>query len=224
MRIYKLRLRNKAWAEPLIAEHPELLVTSPNQFKGKWQSRFEKKQPLFIEIGMGKGGFIMGMAEKFPEYNFIGIELQTTIAAITLKKQVEAKIPNLQLILGNGDSVTEFFDDNEVDGVYLNFSDPWPKTRQAKRRLTHGSFLKGYEQVMKADGHLEFKTDNRGLFEYSLVSLNEYGMAYDQVWLDLHASIEAEDNVMTEYEEKFSKKGQPIYKLEAHFMPTGNLE
>ncbi|MHC9532458.1 tRNA (guanosine(46)-N7)-methyltransferase TrmB [Dellaglioa sp. L3N] len=219
-----MRLRNKVWAEPLIAEHPELLVTSPNQFKGNWQSRFEKDQPLFIEIGMGKGGFIMGMARKFPEYNFIGIELQTTIAAITLKKQVEAQIPNLQLILGNGDSVTEFFDDNEVDGIYLNFSDPWPKTRQAKRRLTHSSFLKGYEKVMKNEGHLEFKTDNRGLFEYSLVSLNEYGMSYDQVWLDLHASIEAEDNVMTEYEEKFSKKGQPIYKLEAHFKALKNLE
>ncbi len=109
------------------------------------------------------------------------------------------------------------FASNEVAGIFLNFSDPWPKKRHTKRRLTYRTFLKQYQQVMQKDGQLEFKTDNRGLFEYSLTSMNNYGMVFNQVWLDLHASEEAADNVMTEYEEKFSQKGQPIYKLAAHF-------
>lgn len=212
-----MRLRNKPWAEPLIQENPQYVVTDPAALRGNWQSRFEKEQPLYIEIGMGKGRFIVEMAKKYPERNFIGLEMQTVATGIALKKQLEAKLPNLQLVCANGSGLTEFFELNEVSGIYLNFSDPWPKNRNEKRRLTYKSFLAQYEEVMQADGHLEFKTDNRGLFEYSLTSLNNYGMVFDQVWLDLHQTPDVEDNVMTEYEEKFSQKGQPIYKLEAHF-------
>lgn len=212
-----MRLRNKPWAKPLIQENPQYVVTDPATLRGNWQSRFEKEQPLYIEIGMGKGRFIVEMAKKYPERNFIGLEMQTVATGIALKKQLEAKLPNLQLVCANGSGLNEFFEPNEVSGIYLNFSDPWPKNRNEKRRLTYKSFLAQYEEVMQADGHLEFKTDNRGLFEYSLTSLNNYGMVFDQVWLDLHQTPDVEDNVMTEYEEKFSQKGQPIYKLEAHF-------
>ncbi len=212
-----MRLRNKPWAKPLIQENPQYVVTDPATLRGNWQSRFEKEQPLYIEIGMGKGRFIVEMAKKYPERNFIGLEMQTVATGIALKKQLEAKLPNLQLVCANGSGLTEFFEPNEVSGIYLNFSDPWPKNRNEKRRLTYKSFLTQYEEVMQADGHLELLTDNRGLFEYSLTSLNNYGMVFDQVWLDLHQTPDVEDNVMTEYEEKFSQKGQPIYKLEAHF-------
>lgn len=144
--------------------------------------------------------------------------MQTVATGIALKKQLVEQLPNLQLVCANGAGLTEFFATDEVAGIYLNFSDPWPKNRQEKRRLTYKSFLAAYKEIMVADGQLEFKTDNRGLFEYSLASLNNFGMTFEKVWLDLHADEEAVvDNVMTEYEEKFSSKGQPIYKLAAHF-------
>ena len=212
-----MRLRNKPWAKPLIEANPQYVVTNPSELKGKWQTKFAKQAPLFIEVGMGKGRFIVEMAKKYPEYNFIGLEMQTVATAIALKKQLEEQLPNLQLVCANGSGLTEFFEPGEVAGIYLNFSDPWPKKRQEKRRLTHASFLQQYEQIMAKNGCLEFKTDNRGLFEYSLTSLNNYGMKFEQVWLDLHASPEVIDNVMTEYEEKFSSLGQPIYKLTARF-------
>lgn len=212
-----MRLKNKPWALPLIEENPQYVVTQPQQFRGKWNERFVKQQPLLIEIGMGKGRFIIEMAQRDPEHNYIGIEIQTTAAGIALKKQLEVKLPNLQLVCGDGGDLTEMFAPNEVAGIFLNFSDPWPKKRHAKRRLTYQTFLKQYQTVLAPLGELEFKTDNRGLFEFSLASMNNFGMVFDQVWLDLHDSAAAETNVMTEYEEKFSKKGQPIYKLAAHF-------
>lgn len=213
-----MRLRNKPWAKPLIEANPQWVVTNPSEYRGKWQERFEKVQPLYIEVGMGKGRFIVEMAKKYPHYNFIGLEIQTVATGIALKKQLVEQLPNLQLVCANGAGLTEFFATDEVAGIYLNFSDPWPKNRQEKRRLTYKSFLAAYKEIMVADGQLEFKTDNRGLFEYSLASLNNFGMTFEKVWLDLHADEEAVvDNVMTEYEEKFSSKGQPIYKLAAHF-------
>lgn len=213
-----MRLRNKPWAKPLIEANPQWVVTNPSEYRGKWQERFEKVQPLYIEVGMGKGRFIVEMAKKYPYYNFIGLEMQTVATGIALKKQLVEQLPNLQLVCANGAGLTEFFATDEVAGIYLNFSDPWPKNRQEKRRLTYKSFLAAYKEIMVADGQLEFKTDNRGLFEYSLTSLNNFGMTFEKVWLDLHADEEAVvDNVMTEYEEKFSSKGQPIYKLAARF-------
>ena len=213
-----MRLRNKPWAKPLIEANPQWVVTNPSEYRGKWQERFEKAQPLYIEVRMGKGRFIVEMAKKYPHYNFIGLEMQTVATGIALKKQLVEQLPNLQLVCANGAGLTEFFATDEVAGIYLNFSDPWPKNRQEKRRLTYKSFLAAYKEIMVADGQLEFKTDNRGLFEYSLARLNNFGMTFEKVWLDLHADEEAVvDNVMTEYEEKFSSKGQPIYKLAAHF-------
>lgn len=157
------------------------------------------------------------MAKKYPQYNFIGIEIQKTVIAIALKNALEEEIPNLQFLYADGAELTDYFEDGEVSKVFLNFSDPWPKTRHEKRRLTFKSFLKVYEQILVDHGEVEFKTDNQGLFEYSLFSLNNYGMTFEGVWLDLHNSKENEGNVETEYEHKFSIKGQPIYKLKTHF-------
>ncbi len=212
-----MRVRNKPWAPELIEAHPEKIVEKGQAFKGQWSQRFEKEQPIFIEVGTGKGQFIINMAKKYPQYNFIGIEIQKTVIAIALKNALEEEIPNLQFLYADGAELTDYFEDGEVSKVFLNFSDPWPKTRHEKRRLTFKTFLKVYEQILVKNGEVEFKTDNQGLFEYSLYSLNNYGMTFEGVWLDLHNSEENEDNVETEYEHKFSAKGQPIYKLKAHF-------
>ena len=212
-----MRVKHKKWAEPLMEAHPEMMVLDPEAMKGHWQDRFEKKQPLQLEVGMGKGQFIIGMAKAHPEINFIGLEVESTVAAIALKKALPEQLPNLQLVRANGAGLETFFEDGGIDRLYLNFSDPWPKTRHEKRRLTYKSFLASYERILKPGGGLEFKTDNQGLFEYSLTSLNNYGMVFDGVWLDLHQSAGNEGNVETEYEQKFSQLGQPIYKLAARF-------
>ncbi|MFC6201543.1 tRNA (guanosine(46)-N7)-methyltransferase TrmB [Lactiplantibacillus nangangensis] len=211
-----MRVRNKPWAPKLINAHPELITETPTDFKGKWQSRFKTPQPLQIEVGSGKGQFIIEMAKRHPEINYIAIEIQTSVIAVILRKLVDEPLPNLQLAHADGQAVTAFFEPNEIDRVYLNFSDPWPKSRHAKRRLTYKSFLASYAEVLKPNGQVEFKTDNRGLFEFSLTSMNNFGMQFEQVWLDLHAAVTPEENVETEYEQKFSQFG-PIYKIIATF-------
>ncbi len=212
-----MRLRNKSWARPLITAHPDMISVTPTGMQGKWQSRFAKNQPLMLEVGSGKGKFITEMAAAHPELNFIALELQEVAIAYVLRKQVELNLDNLQLILGDGANLTEYFAPEEVTGVYLNFSDPWPKTRHEKRRLTYKSFLDQYKAIMMKDGVLQFKTDNQGLFEYSLVSMNNYGMKYDLVSLDLHKDTRVEGNIETEYEHKFSSRGGRIYELVARF-------
>ena len=199
-----------------IAENPQLVVSNPAEWKGRWHERFGNQQPIHIEVGSGKGRFVSEMAKRNPHINYIGIELQSSVIVVALDKALEANVPNLQLLHVNGGEVTDYFEENEVDQIYLNFSDPWPKKKHAKRRLTHETFLKAYETVLKPQGEIHFKTDNRGLFEYSLVSFSEYGMLLKQVWLDLHKE-DIPWNVMTEYEEKFSAKGNPIYRVEARF-------
>ncbi|QLL69709.1 tRNA (guanosine(46)-N7)-methyltransferase TrmB [Lactobacillus sp. 3B(2020)] len=211
-----MRVKHKKWAEPLMEAHPEKMVLNGETVKGHWQGRFEKSQPIQLEVGMGKGQFIIGMAKAHPEINFIGLEIESTVAAIALKKALPEELPNLQLIRANGAGLETFFEDHSIDRIYLNFSDPWPKTRHEKRRLTYKSFLANYERVLKPHGKIELKTDNQGFFEYSLTSFNNYGLVFDGVWLDLHHSDENEGNVETEYEQKFSELGQPIYKVTAH--------
>lgn len=213
-----MRSRYKPWAADLIAANPEIVIPNPEQQKGKWKEVFGNDKPLHIEVGTGKGRFILGMAKANPEVNYIGIELFDSVIVSALEGVLETEggIPNLRLLRVNGADLLEFFEKGEVDRLYLNFSDPWPKTRHAKRRLTYKTFLSLYESVLPENGEIHFKTDNRGLFEYSLVSMSEYGMLLKDVSLDLHAN-EPEWNIMTEYEEKFSKKGQPIYRLEAQF-------
>lgn len=213
-----MRARYKPWAAELIEAHPEIVIPNPEALKGKWHEEFGNDHPIHIEAGSGKGRFITGMAQANPDINYIGIELFESVIVTALQGALEPEggIPNLRLLQVNAQELESFFEAGEIDRVYLNFSDPWPKTRHAKRRLTHESFLKLYERVLPEGGEIHFKTDNRGLFEYSLTSISEYGMLLKDVSLDLHAN-EPEWNIMTEYEEKFLKKGQPIYRLEAKF-------
>ncbi|EOM27397.1 tRNA (guanosine(46)-N7)-methyltransferase TrmB [Enterococcus faecium] len=211
-----MRVRNRPGAAEMLAAHPNFVISDPTLWKGKWNELFENDHPIHIEIGMGKGEFITGMAKAHPEINYIGVEMQVSVVSIALDKLIEQPLPNLKLLHVDGSALTEYFADSEVDQIYLNFSDPWPKKRHEKRRLTYKTFLAVDEQILRPNGEIHFKTDNQGLFEYSLASFSQYGMILKQVWLDLHQS-QFEGNIMTEYEEKFSSKGQRIYRVEAQF-------
>ncbi|ELB48517.1 tRNA (guanosine(46)-N7)-methyltransferase TrmB [Enterococcus faecium] len=211
-----MRVRNRPGAAEMLAAHPNFVISDPTLWKGKWNELFESDHPIHIEIGMGKGQFITGMAKAHPEINYIGVEMQVSVVSIALDKLIEQPLPNLKLLHVDGSALTEYFADSEVDQIYLNFSDPWPKKRHEKRRLTYKTFLAVDEQILRPNGEIHFKTDNQGLFEYSLASFSQYGMILKQVWLDLHQS-QFEGNIMTEYEEKFSSKGQRIYRVEAQF-------
>ena len=213
-----MRLRNKPWAKETFAQNENYATQVPQTLKGKWQSRFEKEQPIHIEVGSGKGRFIYEMAKAHPEINYIGMELQTNALISALDVQIADPLPNLQLLLADGANLSEYFAPGEVAQVYLNFSDPWPKTKHEKRRLTYKTFLAQYETILGAGtgGEVHFKTDNQGLFEYSLASMSQYGMTLQKVWLDLHHS-DFPDNIQTEYEEKFSARGSRIYRVEAKF-------
>jgi tRNA (guanine-N7-)-methyltransferase len=211
-------MRNKPWAREFIQQHPEVVIPNPEDYKGKWSEIFGNNHPLHIEVGSGKGQFIVGMAQANPDINYIGIELYDKVIVKALEKALEAgSPPNLRLLKVNAEELEKFFQKNDVHRIYLNFSDPWPKKRHAKRRLTHEKFLSIYESILVDEGEIHFKTDNRGLFEFSLVSMSQYGMVLKDVSLDLHAN-EPEDNIRTEYEEKFSSLGQPIYRLESKFV------
>ena len=211
-----MRVRNRPGAAEMLAAHPNFVISDPTLWKGKLNELFENDHPIHIEIGMGKGQFITGMAKAHREINYIGVEMQVSVVSIALDKLIEQPLPNLKLLHVDGSALTEYFADSEVDQIYLNFSDPWPKKRHEKRRLTYKTFLAVDEQILRPNGEIHFKTDNQGLFEYSLASFSQYGMILKQVWLDLHQS-QFEGNIMTEYEEKFSSKGQRIYRVEAQF-------
>ncbi|MBP2099403.1 tRNA (guanine-N7-)-methyltransferase [Enterococcus rivorum] len=214
-------MRKRPGAADLLASHPELVVDEPEKWQGRWAERFGNDHPIHIEIGSGKGQFVVGMAKAHPEINYIGIDMQLSVLSIALEKALAEELPNLQLLHVNGEALTQYFAENEIDQIYLNFSDPWPKTRHEKRRLTYKTFLAVDEEILKPNGEIHFKTDNQGLFEYSLSSFSKYGMIIEQVWLDLHNS-KFEDNIMTEYEEKFSSRGQRIYRVEARFVSESN--
>ncbi len=211
-----MRVRNKPWAEEYIKQHEGLVVLNPEEQKGNWKERFDQPaNPLHLEIGSGRGGFIRGMAEKNQDVNFIGIEIQKNIIVHTIDEVKDSGVSNVRLIHADANHLQDFFNENELSTIYLNFSDPWPKNRHEKRRLTYKSFLNQYQQILKPDGMIVMKTDNRQLFEYSLVSFSQAGFELGDVSLDLHAETEL-DNVMTEYEAKFSEKGQPIFRCIVH--------
>ena len=159
-----MRVRKRKGAEELISSHPEYVVDQAHTFKGKWHERFGNNHPIHIEIGMGKGQFITEMAKAHPEINYIGVEIQVSVVSFALDKVLAEELPNVQLLHVDGSSLTEYFADGEVDRIYLNFSDPWPKKRHEKRRLTYKSFLAVDEQILKPAGEIHFKTDNQGLF------------------------------------------------------------
>jgi tRNA (guanine-N(7)-)-methyltransferase len=211
-----MRVRNRKGATELLEAHPQYVILNPADAKGRWQEIFGNDHPIHVEVGSGKGAFVSGMAKANPDINYIGIDIQKSVLSYALDKVLATDVPNIKLLWVDGSDLTDYFEKDEIDRLYLNFSDPWPKKRHEKRRLTYQSFLATYQQILPENGEIHFKTDNRGLFEYSLVSFSQYGMKLKGVWLDLHAS-DFEDNVLTEYEQKFANKGQVIYRVEAAF-------
>ncbi len=212
-----MRVRNKPWAKEKLESFPQFVIHNPEQHKGKWNEVFGNSNPLHIEVGTGKGRFVTGMAKQNPDINYIGIELADSVIVTALDQIIEADLPNVKLLNQNANDLQKFFNKADVDRVYLNFSDPWPKKRHEKRRLTYKTFLDLYKSILIDGGEIHFKTDNRGLFEYSLTSFSNYGLLLTYVSLDLHKS-DYEGNIMTEYEEKFSEKGFPIYRSEVKFL------
>ena len=192
-----------------IINNSKYIIENPSEYKGCFSKLFNNSNPIYIEIGMGKGNFILGNAIKYPNINFIGIEKFDSIMALAIKKIEQYDLPNLKLIRMDALSINDVFD-REIDKLYLNFSDPWPKDRHAKRRLTSDNFLNRYDSIFKKNPIIEMKTDNQGLFEYSIISFNRNGYIIREISLDLHNSNK-ENNIMTEYERKFSSLNNRIY-------------
>ena len=209
-----MRLRNIPGADEVVA-NSSFCISTPTEHKGDWSSVFGNDNPIHIEIGMGKGRFIMDLAALNPNINYIGIERYTSVLLRAVQKIEENPLPNVKFLCVDAATLPEIFAEEEVNRIYLNFSDPWPKDRHARRRLTSSEFLARYDQFLAKNGRLEFKTDNVGLFDFSLEEINN-----SEVWhIDVHTYDLHEDpmlnfgNVMTEYEEKFSSIGNPICKL-----------
>ena len=208
-----MRLKNVPGARETI-DASDFTIPEPEVWKGRWQEVFGRQAPLHIEIGMGKGQFLTALAAEHPDINYIGIEKFSSVLVRAVQKQNELELPNLRLIRMDADSITDVFAPGEVDRIYLNFSDPWPKERHAKRRLTSVEFLRRYENILAKDGHVEFKTDNQPLFEFSLEAAEEAGWKLLAVTRDLHHDTALnKGNIMTEYEERFSAQGNPICKM-----------
>ena len=208
-----MRLRNVPGAREVMIEN-QYVFTEPEGMKGTWSEVFSNDNPIRIEIGMGKGKFISTLAQLKPDINYIGIEKYSSVLLRAVEKQDELQLPNLRFIRMDAEAITEVFGEGEVDRIYLNFSDPWPKDRHAKRRLTSRQFFARYNTILKKDGIVEFKTDNRPLFDFSVEEVKEAGWNLKEVTYDLHKDARLnEGNVMTEYEERFSQAGNPICKL-----------
>ena len=208
-----MRLKNVKGAKERIGIS-NYIIGEPKSLNGKYKTLFKNDNPIHLEIGTGKGDFLIGMATKYPDINFIGIEKYDSVLVRAIEKIDELKLENIFFIREDAFIVDEIFD-HEIEKLYLNFSDPWPKERHAKRRLTSPVFLKKYETIFKDKKEIVMKTDNRKLFEYSIVSLNDNGYKVIKLSLNMYED-EIEDNVPTEYETKFVKQGKLIYRAEFH--------
>ena len=213
-----MRLRNIPGAKDAIESSPNV-IHEPTQNKGRWNEIFKNNHPIHIEVGMGKGRFLMDLASQNPDINYIGFEMYDSVLLRALQKMEERTengntLPNVFFVRMDARELPLIFDVGEVDKIYLNFSDPWPKERHAKRRLTSRQFLERYDAILKPDGVIEFKTDNRPLFDFSLEEVNESKWHLVEWTYDLHHNEKMNvGNIMTEYEEKFSSEGNPICKL-----------
>ena len=208
-----MRLRNIPGADEIVASSP-FCIQNPAEHRGQWKKLLNSPAPIHLEIGMGKGRFLMDMAARHPDIQYIGVERYTSVLLRAVQKMDELKLPNVHFICEDAARLPEVFAQAEIDRIYLNFSDPWPKDRHAKRRLTSRQFLARYDQVLKSDGIIEFKTDNRPLFDFSLEEAKEANWHIDLCTYDLHHEEDLmQDNIMTEYEARFSAQGNPIHKM-----------
>lgn len=212
----RMRLRNIPGSREAIAAsdfvvHEDVM----REKRGCWKDVFGSDRPLYLEVGMGKGRFITDLAVLNPDKNYVGIEKYSSVLLRALEKREQMpQLDNLFFLRMDAEDLPEVFGENEVDGIYLNFSDPWPKDRHAKRRLPSKEFLARYDRILKPEGRVEFKTDNRGLFEFALEQVEEAGWHLDACTFDLHHDeVMVQGNIMTEYEERFSSQGNPICKM-----------
>ncbi len=212
-----MRVRKKKNCDIRLEKSGSLWIKNPQDLKGKWAEEFGNQNPIHIEIGSGKGKFICEMAEKYPDINFIAIEVVKDVIVIAMEKAEPKGLKNLRFLIADAGNLCDYFEKGEVKRIYLNFSDPWKKRKQAKRRLTHKNFLDIYKNLLNNGDFIWFKTDNKALFEFSLNSFAEENFKMSEISFDLHNS-DFEDNVMTEYETRFSEQGMPIYRVCATYL------
>ena len=202
-------------ADKIIAKSP-YLVSNPTKYKNKWNDFFGNKNPIHVELGTGRGEFIIKMAKKFPNVNFVGIELVDSQLVMATERLKSQSIPNLKLICADASTLDTIFG-REIDTIYLTFSEPWPKKIDEKKRFTHYNYLKLYDKVFKKKKHIILKTDNKGLFAYSLETLSQYWYVFDKVSLDLHNDEREISNVMTDFEKNYFEEKRAIYYIDASF-------
>ena len=210
-----MRMRKKKHGAERMQACSDIWITEPGKYKGHWRDELAKDRRLCLEIGCGKGTLICEMARRHPEKFFVAIEKVPDVALLAMEKAKAAELSNVRFICGDAGTLCEAFDDGELNEIYLNFSDPWPKKGHAKRRLTHRNFLAVYDKILAPDGAIYFKTDNRGLFDFSLEEMTEYGLELSDITYDLHNSEYEADNIHTEYENTFSARGFTINRVVA---------
>ena len=207
---------NKVKDANQIIKNSKQIVSNPEKYKNKWSDLFGNKNPIDLELGMGRGDFIINMALKYPNRNFIGLELNESQTATAIQKINNQNIPNLKLICADAKNIINYFG-KEIDTIYLTFSEPWPKKHDESKRFTHISYLKLYDRIFKKNKHIILKTDNKGLFAYSLETLSQYWYEFNKVSLDLHHNEEPIPNIMTDFEKQYYKENRPIYYVDASF-------
>ena len=198
-----------------ILDSSKYLIKNPKNYKGKWKDVFKNNNPIMLELGMGRGSFIIQMARKNPNVNYIGLELDINQTAYALSN-ISGNLPNLRIIQADAKDIVEFFG-KEINTIYLTFSEPWPKKQDERKRFTHESYLRIYDRIFKRDKHIVLKTDNKILFSSSLESLSQYWYSFNKVSLDLHNDERKIDNVMTDFEKQYFKEHRQIYYLDAYF-------
>ena len=199
-----------------IVKQSEYVVKNPINYKNKWKDLFHNNNPIYLELGMGRGNFIIEMAKKYPKINFIGLELYESQMVKAVDKLQNSNLTNIKLINSDAREIDKIFG-KEIDTIYLTFSEPWPKKHDERKRFTHESYLKLYDKIFKKDKHIILKTDNKGLFAYSLESLSQYWYSFKRVSLDLHNDENKIDNIMTDFEKQYFKEKRPIYYVDAIF-------
>lgn len=205
-----MRMRKKGWAEPFLNDHPEFVIATPTEYKGTWKQHLNCDE-LHIEIGCGKGDYFIQMAQKDNQVGWVGVEKDRNVAAVAAKKAVESEQKNLLMIALDAETIDTWFAPKEIDVIHLNFSDPWSKAGYKKRRLSHGKFLEKYKSLLVDHGKIIMKTDNQGLFEFSLAEFSQNGWILREVSVDFRRDDHPEDAI-SEYEAKFMGLGQPIYR------------
>lgn len=199
-----------------ILEKSKYLVKNPENYKGRWKEVFNNNNPICLELGMGRGSFIIEMAKAHPNINYIGLELDKSQTATAIKKVENKNINNLKIICGDAKNIINYFG-KEIDTIYLTFSEPWPKKQDEKKRFTHISYLKLYDRIFKKDKHIILKTDNKILFASSLESLSKYWYSFEKVSLDLHNDERKIENIMTDFEKQYFKEHRKVYYVDAKF-------